>query len=243
MDESSTAASEVDAATAAGRYAMSDLFEKYLSSGEGELSMMEALGAMAELVGPTSREFIARFGEVDVDKSGTLSREEFEALYVKMLAQPDVVEAAYTAAALPPPAVSASPPPPLLPSESISALFAKYDTSGDGVLQVRLWRWNRTAARRRRHRHRHSALSLCVCVCVCAFVCVWLCASVCVCLSLAHRHRVCQHVTPCVVLCLHRSKRRCGRWRSSWGPTPNRSPTSSARCAISMARTQPLSTT
>ena len=173
MDESSTAASEVDAATAAGRYAMSDLFEKYLSSGEGELSMMEALGAMAELVGPTSREFIARFGEVDVDKSGTLSREEFEALYVKMLAQPDVVEAAYTAAALPPPAVSASPPPPLLPSESISALFAKYDTSGDGVLQVRYV----------------CSLSLSLCVCVCFCVCVVVCE--CLCLSLSRAQASC----------------------------------------------------
>merc|ERR1719203_1900279 len=98
--------------------------------------MMEALKAMEELVGPTSRKLIAKFGSTDVDGSGSLDKTEFTALYHQLLAQPEGVAAAYRAPLPPPQVVAAPPPPPPPPTDAISSLFKKYESSGDGTLSM-----------------------------------------------------------------------------------------------------------
>lgn len=87
------------------------LFRKYDKSNDGKLQMIEATKAMEELVGPTSRVLIGKFGDADVDGSASLDLTEFTALYHKLLAAPEAVEEAYKAP-LPPPQIVAAPPPP-----------------------------------------------------------------------------------------------------------------------------------
>ena len=87
------------------------LFRKYDTSNDAKLSMLEAINAMKELVGQTSRTLIAKFGAADTDSNSTLDLTEFTALYHKLLVAPEVVKEAYQAP-LPPPKIVAAPPPP-----------------------------------------------------------------------------------------------------------------------------------